>query len=62
MNYKSITTKYELKVYYYKIWIKSLLLPSAVKERCLQYIHDLYKDEKRSIRPDYVGDDGPSIT
>ena len=35
---------------------------SAVKERWVQYIHDLYKDEKRGIRPDYVGDDGPSIT
>ena len=34
---------------------------SAVKERWVQYIHDLYKDEKRGIRPDY-GDDGPSIT
>ena len=35
---------------------------SAVKERWVQYIHDLYKDEKRGIIPDYVGDDGPSIT
>ena len=33
-----------------------------MKERWVQYIHDLYKDEKRGIRPDYVGDDGPSIT
>ena len=35
---------------------------NAVKERWVQYIHDLYNDENRSIRPDYVGDDGPSIT
>ena len=33
-----------------------------MKERWVQYIHDLYKDEKRGIRPVYVGDDGPSIT
>ena len=35
---------------------------SAVKERWVQYIHNLYKDENRGIRPEYVGDDGPSIT
>jgi len=28
----------------------------------VQYIHDLYNDENRDIRPDYVADDGPSIT
>ena len=39
-----------------------LLEKNAVKERWVQYIHDLYNDENRSIRPDYVGDDGPSIT
>ena len=25
-------------------------------------IHDLCNNENRGIRPDYVGDDGPSIT
>ena len=35
---------------------------NAKKERWAQYIHDLYKDEKQGIRPDYVGDDGLSIT
>ena len=35
---------------------------NAVEERWVQYIHDLYNDENRSIRPDYVGDDDPSIT
>ena len=35
---------------------------SVVKERWVQYIHDLYKNEKWGIRPDYVGDNGPSIT
>jgi hypothetical protein len=35
---------------------------NAVKERWVQYIHDLYNDENRGIRPEYVGDDGPSIT
>ena len=33
-----------------------------MKERWVQYIHDLYNDENRGIRPDYVGEDGPSIT
>ena len=33
-----------------------------MKERWVQYIHDLYNDENRGIRPDYVGDDDPSIT
>ena len=36
---------------------------NAVKERRqVQYVHHLYNDENRGIRPDYVGDDGPSIT
>ena len=30
---------------------------NAVKERWVQYIPDLYNDENRGIRPDYVGDD-----
>ena len=30
---------------------------NAVKERWVQYIHDLYNDENHGIRPDYVGDD-----
>ena len=33
-----------------------------MKERWVQYIQDLYLDENHGIRPDYVGDDGPSIT
>ena len=32
------------------------------KERWVQYIHDLYNDENCGVRPDYVRDDGPSIT
>ena len=35
---------------------------STVKERLAQCIHDLYNDENRGIKQDYVGDDGPSIT
>ena len=35
---------------------------NAVKERWVQYIHDLYNDENHCITPDYIGDDGPSIT
>ena len=34
---------------------------NAVNERWVQYIHDLYNDENRGIRPDYVGDNDPSI-
>ena len=35
---------------------------NVVKERWVQYIHVLYNDENRGIGPDYVKDDGPSIT
>ena len=35
---------------------------NAVKERWIQYIPNLYNDENCGIRPEYVGDDGPSIT
>ena len=33
-----------------------------MKERWVQYIHDLYNDENRDIRLNHVGDDGTSIT
>ena len=35
---------------------------NAVKERWVQYIHDLYNGNCHGIRPDYIGDDGPYIT
>ena len=35
---------------------------NAVNEKWVQYIHDLYNDENRGVKPDYVDDDGPSIT
>ena len=35
---------------------------NAVKERLVQYIHDLYNDESSGIRQDYVGNVGPSFS